>query len=419
MAKLISKILKKGKRAFTDLKNLKKCILCFVLTFVSACVLLISGTKSSSFNTYKSASYYADIVQNDKSINNIGLVVKQKNKDSVMPDTATELRSLYGAFGNRKSNYAGTINAEKKHSITFEEYGITENLSFVYVQTGVNVNKSKSNASHYRMEFYPLDLMFKYYANSPTKHFSFMYISTIQARAIIDSKFPGMFENSIPTNELANNPEFIKKCKEEILGKGLQMNFDGTVKNFQVTNIFYAEDYFYNTVYRTIGDFAVGYNQYPDGFAKEATYFLNEYEYQNNFYLKYLKERYNDGNYDFGLVSKGYKSEFNYSKGFSFLEKQNNFLFIPLLIVSAFLMLTSLIFMFRFNLFNLTYSIYSLLSFLAPHLFGFLLFLTTKNLALFSPFYSVASLICIILFSLIYLFCLVVSKHKNKEISYE
>lgn len=419
MAKLISSILKKGKRAFTDLKDLKKCILCFVLTFVSACVLLISGTKSASFNTFKSASYYADIVRNDKNINNIGLVVKQMNKDSVMPDTATELRSLYGAFGNRKSNYAGTINAEKKHFITFEEYEITENLSFVYVQTGVNVNKSKVNTSHYRMEFYPLDLMFKYYANSPTKYFSFMYISTIQARAIIDSKFPGMFENSMPTNELANNQEFIKKCEEEILGKGLQMNFDGAVKNFQVTNIFYAEDYFYNTVYGTIGDFVVGYNQYPDGFTKEATYFLNEYEYQNNFYLKYLKERYNDGNYNFGLVTKNYKYEFNYSKGFSFLENQNYFLFIPLLIVSAILMFASFIFMFRFNLFNLSYSIYSLLSFLVPHLFGLLLYLITKNLYFFSPFYSATSLICIILFSVIYLLCHVVRKYKNKEISHE
>lgn len=419
MTKFALNIIKKIKHTFINIKDLKKCILCFVLTFLSACTLLFSGTKSPSFNTYSSASYYADIVKRDNRINNIGLVVKQKSKDSIMPDTATELRSLYGAFGNRISNYAGTINAEKKHSINFEEYEITENLSFVYVQTGVNVNKSKVNPTHYRMEFYPLDLMFKYYANSPTKFFSFMYISTIHARKIIDSKFPGMFESSIPTSELANNHEFIDKCEEEILGKGLQMDFDGTVKNFQVTNIFYAEDYFYNTIFRTLGDFVVGYNQYPDGFTKEATYFLNEYEYQNNFYLEYLERRYNDGNYDFGLVSKNYKSEWNYSKGFSFLEKQNYSLFVILIIISVILIIASFILMFKFHLFNLTYSIYSLLSLLVPHFFGLAFYLITKNIGFFSPFYSNASLICVILFSILYLFCFIIGKYKNREIYHE
>ena len=162
---------------------------------------------------------------------------------------------LYGAFGNRETNYAGTVNAAKKETIKFVDYPIESNLSFVYIQTGTQVSKSKVNENHFRGEFYPLDLMFDFYSNTPANFFSFGYLSTGQARQIVDYNHPGMFDKNIPLSELSDDPAFIQVCHDEILGNGVKLLFNEEEKLYQITNIFYEEDYFYDTLYNSIGDF--------------------------------------------------------------------------------------------------------------------------------------------------------------------
>lgn len=412
----LNKMLEGIKTILFGVRNKKISLICFALLFLSSTLLLIAGSQHSSANLYKSSSYFANLVQSKDDVDNIGFVVKQKEKDSILPDTASELRSLYGAFGNRKSNYAGTVNAEKKQSITYEDYEINNNFSFVYVQTGVQVSVSSIHPDRYRMEFYPLDLMFEHYPNSAKEYFSFMYISTEQARVIIDYKHPGLFDKNTSIDELLKDDAFVQKCKEEILGKGINLNFDGVVKEFQVTNIYYAEDYFYRTVYNTIGEFFVGYNQYPDGFAKEATYFLNDNEYQNNFYLKYIKQAYSTEKYSFGAVNKNINEDFDNTKAFKFVENQYSFIFALLLIFSILSLATSYYLLFKYRIFNVSFCFYSLLSFLIPYFIGKIIYLLSKNIVFFSPFYSIAILVSILGISLFYIGYFVLQKHKNKEV---
>lgn len=385
------------------LKNKNISFVCLLLILFSSVCLLISGTQHNSANLYKSAGYYSNIVKSNEKIDNIGFVVKQKQKESVMPDTATELRALYGAFGNRKSNYAGTINAEKKQTITFEDFQIASNLSYVYIQTGVQVSVSKVHPDRFRMEFYPLDLMFDYYPNNPTKFYSFMYLSTEQARKIIDIKFPGLFDGSLSTSELLKDSEFVSKCKSDILGKGVNISFNGTVKLFEVTNIYFAEDYFYKTVFNTIGEFLVGYNQYPDDFLKEATYFLNDQEYQNEFYLKYIKEAYDPDKYSFGLVHKDYTKEFDNDLAFKFLENNNAVIFGVFIFLSSFLVISSFVLCFKFKIFNSSYYFYSIIALILPYFVGKILYLVSKNIEFFNPFFTTSFLVVTLVYILFYL----------------
>lgn len=407
------KVFQKCCSFFGNIKNKKRCFISFGLAFVSSLFLLVAGANHSTINCYRSASYFAETIKKDDSIENVAVIVKQKTKDSSMPDTATELRSLYGAFGNRKSNYAGTINANKNHTIKIQDFNIEDNFSFVYVQTGVGVNPSKTNPNHRRMEFYPLDLMFNYYPNNPTKYYSFMYISTIHARCIIDYLFPGLFDSNIPTSELADNETFIKKCEEEILGKGINIGFDGEIKKFQVTNIFYANDYFYQTVYNTIGDFLIGYNQYPNEFYKEATYFLNEYEYQNNFYLKYIKERYGGGDYEFNFKNTMLADGFDYSKGMLFLNEQSSVLFYLFFVFSLILLVASVAMAFYYKINNLTYFFYFVIFILFPYFTGLLLYTMTKNIIFFPPFFTTVLLVQVLILSFFYAIVFVIRKNKE------
>lgn len=410
-------ILQSVKNFFTEFADKRKSIICFALAFLSSIFLLSSGAANNSTSSYNCASYFANIVKDNSDVDNVAMIVEQTS-DSVMPDTATELRGLYGAFGNRITNYAGTINASKNRSITFVDYPNNTNYSFVYIQTGVQVSASKVNENHFRAEFYPLDLMFDFYENNPLQFYSFLYISTGQARQIINYKHPGLFNESIPLSELADNPDFIKICKDELLGKGIKLSFDGVEKNYQITNIFYEDYYFYDTVYNTLGDFMVGYNQYPEGFNKQATYFLNEYEYQNEFYLSYIKEKFGKGGYDFDFCSLKYQGTFDFNSATSFLKNKTNVLSIMLLVLSISLILCSAFYMFKSRLFNLTFYFYFMLSFLLPYFIGAIIWLISKNIFFFSPYYTIAVLIYSLVVITSFIIINIIKKQvNNKEIT--
>lgn len=407
--KALFHFLSSTKKFLINIVDIKKSAFCFLLAFLSSIFLLASGAANKSTIGYKCASYYGDIVLNNKDINNIALTVEQ-NSETSMPDTATELRTLYGAFGTRVTNYAGTINADKKKQISFVDYPFETNLSFVYIQAGVQVSVSKVDEKHFRAEFYPLDLMFEYYPNDPYNFYSFLYISTGQARAIVDYIHPGLFDKDIPLDKLSDNPLFINVCKEDILGKGIKLQFDGAEKNYQVTNIFYEKYYFYDTVYDTIGDFMVGYNQYPEGFNKQATYFLNEYEYQNEFYLSYIKEKYKTDDYKFFSHSIHYSGTINNDLFLSFLNSNSNILSTLLLLLSIIHILSSFFAMLKYRLFNSTFSCYFILSFLFPYFIGSIIRLITKNVSFFSPFYTMGVLISMIATAAIFIILFVVNK---------
>lgn len=410
--------LKKIKLLFVNVIDCKKSIACFSLVLFGSISLLISGALNSDTRVYKSASYVAELVEKTKDVDHIAVVVEQKEKGFV-PDTATELRGLYGAFGNRESNYAGTVNACKDSDITFADFNIEDRISFVYVQTGTQVsNKTDDDGTvHHRMEFYPLELMFEFYANSPTNFYSFLYLSTSQAREVINLRYPGLFDTTISIDELLKNDLFISKCKE-IVGTGVNIKFGKEIKSFQITNIFYESDYFYNIVHNTIGEFLVGYNQYPDGFQKQATYFLNKYEYQNKFYLDYIKERYSKDNFIFDSTNVSLNGIIDQDKILNCLDGSSDFASISFLTLSIVSTLIAFIAMFRYRLLNLSFAFYCIVSLLTPYIFGFLLWKISNNLALFSPYFTTALLIYLLAISLFLICSLLVKKWKvtKKEI---
>lgn len=382
-----------------NLKNLKMSILSFVAVFFGSVFLLVSGATNTDTKTFGSASYAAEIIKENEKVDHLALIVEQKQK-GVVPDTASELRSLYGAFGNRESNYAGTINASKDKNLTFADFDLDSRVSFVYVQTGVQVSNTKDDNGviHHRMEFYPLELMFEFYPNNPTGFYSFLYLSTSQARKVIDYRYPGLFNSELTTNDLLNNDNFVGKCKE-IIGTGINIKFDETVKSFQITNIFYEKDYFYNVVHNTIGEFLVGYNQYPDGFQKQATYFLNKYEYQNKFYMSYIKERFDKNDCDFSAASIGLNANLDSNKLFKFLDDGSNIASTIFLVVSIASYLISIFVMVRFKLLSYPFLFYLLIALLTPYLLGFVLWKISKNVAFFSSYFTVSLLIVLLVIS--------------------
>ena len=400
---ILNKIWRIIQNIFLNVKNLKILSICLLLTTCSSFALISSGATNPDTKTYQYATTISNLIKSDEKVKNVAIVVEEKEKNHV-PDTATELRGLYGAFGNRATNYAGTINADKQQSITFADYDIVDNLSFVYIQTGVKVHENKNVPGEYRAEFYPLKFMFNHHANHATSFYSFLYLSVSQARDILNNRYPGSFDVSEDVKELAKNQEFVDMCESEFLEKGINIKFNDVVKNYEITNIYLEEDYFYDTVHRTIGDFLVGYNQYPEGFNKQATYFLNEYEYQNYFYLSYIKENYDKTNFNFYATSIHLDHKFNEEETTGFLENNSSTISILLLVASILFIVLSLGLAVIFKCFDITYSVYTLLTLIVPYLICYLFFKFTANLTFFAPFYCQSLLF--VLLSLIILFSL-------------
>lgn len=404
----LKNLAKAFKGILTGIKDIQKSIFCFCLALLGSVLLLVSGALNSDTHVYKSAQYFASLIGSNN-IKHVGVVVEQMGATE-MPDTATELRSLYGAFGNRESNYAGTINASKEKSITFTDLDDDSNLSFVYIQSGEQVSKSKVDDRYYRPEFYPLDLMFEHYAHNPYQFYSFTYISTSHARMIIDKTNPGLFDPTKTIDELLENPLFIEKCKE-LIGTGIGIDFDEFHTEYQITNIYYEHDYFYNIVHETMGEFLVGYRYYPDGFNKQATYFLNEYEYQNNFYLNYIRVRYDTSNYKYSLATADKNINFNLDFAFQFQRSYSNVSYALILIVAIAFFAIYLVIMFLNRLYNLSFSFYSLLSIVIPYALGFIIYKITGNIIYFSPSFTTAFLITMLVTVLLFIILFFIKKN--------
>lgn len=404
------------KSLFTEVKDVKKSVLSFSVFLLCSLLMLASGVFSDNTSLYRSANYFSEVIKTNN-IKHIA-VSCESNNGATMPNTSVELRSLYGAFGNRETNYAGTINSTKEKDIRITNYDIESNFSFVYIQSGTEVHAPTEKNKYYRHEFYPLDLMFEYHANNPLDFYSFMYISTTHARKIIDANYPGMFDPDTPLSELLENSSFIEKCREIIENKvPIVVSFEGNNKTFQVTNIFYEENYFYDTVHETIGEFLVGYNQYPEGFNKQATYFLNKYEFQNRFYLDYINKRYSDKEYSLSICDYGGLIKINQKEAMRFRANDYKALSIVLTIASILVLALPVFLMIRYSLFNKTFVLYSTISFFVPYLVCALLYLITKNICVFPPYYSVFVLTISILFATFFIVFSIFKTKSTKKVN--
>lgn len=355
-------------------QKVKQVLMACGFLFLSFLFLIPAGALHDSTPIYESAQYMSQIIKNNSDINYIGIIAEQIDEEHKMNSTVSEYRGLYGTFGNRKVNYAGTVNADKEAEIYLSDFENCPNLSFLYVTAGY---QSKTYEDHFMHETYPIELMFNGYTNRMGDDYSFVYLSQSQADALI-MKNSGISKDEITTADY-----------EALIKQSTTIKIQGVDYSFTIGNVYLETNYFYDALHECMGDFLMGYNFFPEGLQKQAMFFMNTYEFQNKTHLQYSVEQYSPNRYKYKIAKENIAISFNEGKALSFARVntvKTVFSYI-LLTISIIGFLASCFFIYKTKLLDQKANyIYFIASPLIVYLFFYAIFKLSKFIYVFSPF---------------------------------
>lgn len=263
------------------------------LSFLALSLVFVGGSFSPNTHLEKVASYAAEVTRNNTINKQFCCLTAETRSGGSLPDSETEFRNLYGSFAQRKISFASVLNPDKEHSITIAN-DLTPNLSALYVgPVGSTVYKDSDNNEHIKHYIYPIELMFEddkdYEKKASSKYYA--YISQSQADAILDNYY----------HEKRDDGEHysLESYKKLLLETNIPFSVDGVSFNFSILNIYYETNYYYSGLTDVVGDFIMISYSFPNNLVKERKnlYFLNDNSYQNEYYMKYIREVYNSEDY--------------------------------------------------------------------------------------------------------------------------
>lgn len=387
-------------------------ILALSMVFVSLLSLFPIGALNSSTVVEETSEYLADVTQNH-TINRkyTAMMIEPKDgSDKKINNPYIEFHYLYGIFREGLATYVGSVNADKSHNIKLKDIEEDVNFSFLNVDSGFGVKeyyKDKTTGEMvYKQEFYPLELMF--YSNHPmvTGAYSFLYISQSRANDLLDKW--GYEHTKENYQKILNNPEYL-----------ITLEFDGVEYKFAIDNIYYERNYFYDALNEVMGEFFLAGQKYPSVIKRQGMFFLRNYAYQNQFYIRYATSLYSQSDFTFKVLERNFVNGFkiNESKLVYTSSANRDVASVVLLVLAILVLIASLLLMY-FGTFEFKRINHLLVGGAAilPYVIFWIIHLISKSVLLFSSFSTIAELWCLVGFVAIYLFLFLI-KRKKKEVT--
>lgn len=315
------------KKSFSFHKN-KKCILNFILTFISFSCLIVSGYFTSNAKLEEASHSLSNLTltqTNDKEYSYA--LIEGKDDEHQTNTSISEYNYWYNTFngGSEKSRNAffGVVNGNKELNCTFKDYDIERSITFIFC----DVNSNKTYNNHWIHEYYHIELMFESnFDVTATNSFSFCYLTQTQAKAIL------------------NNPEPTNEEYSSLVGQTIDINMSGNIYKWHIANIVLECNDVDDCLTKLFGNWLLAGSKYPKKYSKKYCYVFNEYEYQNNFKLKHIKNNYLNSHYQIelgkcNLIDPNADFDFYYQTYFN-----NSFLLICILLIFIFIVLQTLSF---------------------------------------------------------------------------
>ena len=248
---------------------------------------------------------------------NVGV---KEGSSKELTDTSREFYDLYGSFRTDKACFANTVNLNKEKNIVFEQANL-DYLSFLFTSSGLML-KYVENIG-WRHEFYPLNMMFDAPKEErPYPPYRYCFISKSQADILLDSGF---------LDEPISKP-YTESDYKKLQYKLVNFSCDGESLSYYILSIFYETGYYYEALKEIMGEFAFAFGVLPGGNLKrQATYFMRDYSFQNEHYINYAKEQYNESDFVYSVGTYNLIDDFaskvdvsalifaNYSNNYSIL----------------------------------------------------------------------------------------------------
>ena len=383
MSKLGQKI-KTGLKKIFSAKPKKLHWVSFACIFVSLTISYVSGLVSNDAKKENLANDIANIVKtNTEKSRYLGIII-QKAKEGASfsaTDNEYEFRNVYGIFRQERATFTAGFNLDKKAKITIECFDSDENQSIMYVGQSTSIQYENG----YKHNPYPFIFMFPLIRNeSLTKNC--LSISKTKALKMLANKFP---EKKITDFTKIDYQKYVVGTKTNVVVAGF-------AEEYTIQNIYLEEDYYYDCVNETVGDFVIFseyfYPRYSSGMNmnSQRMYFFNEYTYQNIYFIDYLNTAYSSNEFVFNVATNNFinrdidlnsiLSFRDYSKNSSSSVLSTIFLIISisLAFLTAALFIVSEIHKNKFSI------LISLLAIFLPYLIFKLIFLFSNSTLLFS-----------------------------------
>lgn len=313
-------ILLKGELNFFHFLNCFIMLCAFVIPF-------IAGSFSGDAKKEELSSYITERVKDStQSKSLMAISVSPTEKSGLLPDDEKEFHALYGVFKQENITYASGFNAQKNKVITIPQLNDNKNYSIFYNSKDSTVIYD----GHYKHWYYPIEYMFEAKRLYDISRYM-IYLTQSQADKLLETK--GVVRNQ---DGKYSEPEYSSLIKQLII-----VNIDGQDIDCVIGNIIYEQNYYYNGLKETLGDFIACAYYCPGNLERESFYFFNRYSYQNSYFMNYVTKVYNNKQYDVNLIKNNIIKQFEYDTITSFYKtefKSNNLAYILLIVLSLVLL---------------------------------------------------------------------------------
>ena len=366
--------------------------------FIGGCTAFFAGSFSNSARIENIAEYGTYVVKNHTKKGRYCSISVEKTSDSGdLLNPIAEFHTLYGAFRQTKATFASMINLYDDYSIYFDEISTENSLPLFYLGMGTSVSYN----GHYKHMTFPFELMF---TACPVRSYN-AYISQSQADKLLEKRF--LKKDSYSASEY-----------KTLIGSEVLISVDGTKYNFNIADIYYETNYYYECIREIAGEFILcSYEALPCNLLQQRRnlYFLSEYTYQNQFFMNHISETYNNHKFGLRVNHKNVVGDIDDSRILSFYNlniknEEHIFATVMLVMIGVISYLGAFILFLKeskkMTLFN---HVISLLSLLIPYCLFALIFKFSNNLFLFSGFSTKLVLWANIIFFILY-FLFVIKK---------
>lgn len=310
-----------------NLASILMMIVSFSLTFVAG--MFAENTKIESC-----ARDVVNIVNSKVPTKDLLGVTVEAGESTTLPNSEDQFYKLYGVFRQEKITFASGYNLTKQDDVRIDDLDPNFNFPVAYLQYTQSSPVYDRGHKHYKDDVYPIELMFPY--DSEGLSAKKIVISDIHARSLLKTK-----KGIIKPDDKYTDDDYRLLLKDS-----LEVKVNGTPHDFIIQSIFYSDTYYVEGLYHTIGDFFFTSVYFPT-IKKQNLYFMNNFEYENKYFMEYLNKLYDRSNYRLNCVQNTLPEEINETivTNFFYVETKNTvFLEAILLIVSVVYLAVSLFF---------------------------------------------------------------------------
>lgn len=267
------------------------------LIFASLCGALSMGFVSSNIKEETLANDISLVVKNNtKNSKYLGVIVEKAISNYVFDSKSndSEFRGTYAVFRQNRATFAAGFNFNKTHSITVNEFESDVNQSVLYVGQSDSIKYENGYKDvpypiifKYPLVRNPADFIPDFDPNTKVPDFC---VSISETRAI------ELISKALPDKDPKDftDADYFKY----VICQPINIVVDGYLQTLSIQNVYYKQDYYYDCLEETVGEFIIFSDyHYPQvekekNMSQQRMYYFNEYPYQDKYFFSHINLTY-------------------------------------------------------------------------------------------------------------------------------